>query len=235
MSKILGIIPARGGSKSIPNKNLRELAGRPLLAYTRDAAIAAGVIDRLVLSTDSETIAELGRSLGIEAPFLRPSELAQDDTPMFPVLQHTVRELEGDQWSPDIVVVLQPTSPLRTPAHINLAVRQLQEADCDSVVSVVEIPHMYAPQKALKLSNGSLKFWLADGRRITRRQELEPAYAREGTIYTMWRGVLMEKNSIYGDRCLPLILNQNESLNLDDPEDWRRVEERLKIGIEHHG
>lgn len=225
---VLGLIPARGGSKGIPGKNLRELAGRPLLAYTRDAALASGVIDRLVLSTDSEAIAELGRHLGIEVPFLRPVELAQDDTPMLPVLQHTVKILEESEWSPEIVVLLQPTSPLRKPEHIVVAVRQLQQGDCDSVVSAVEIPHLYSPQKALKVVDGALQFWMDDGEQITRRQELEPTYAREGTVYAVLREVLMERNSIYGDRCRPLILNAEESLSLDDLDDWREAEERMK-------
>lgn len=230
MGKTLGIIPARGGSKSIPAKNLRELAGQPLLAYTRDAARASGVIDRLMLSTDSEAIAKLARQLDIEVPFMRPADLAQDDTPMLPVMQHAVQVVEEAGWPVEIVVLLQPTSPLRKPGHIAAAVEQLQTGNCDSVVSVIEIPHLYAPQKALKVKGDVLEFWLpSDGRRITRRQQLEAAYAREGTVYAMWRDVLMEKNSLYGDRCQPLILDAEESLNLDDPTDWQRAEQQLSI------
>jgi CMP-N,N'-diacetyllegionaminic acid synthase len=228
MENVLGIIPARSGSKGIPNKNLRELAGKPLLVYTAEAARTAGVFDRIVLTTDSEEIAELGRSVGLEVPFLRPKELAKDDTPMLPVLQHAVRVLENEGWKPEIVVLLQPSSPLRKPNHIKDAVEILKREDCDSVVSVIEIPHVFAPQKALRTEGGFIRFWSEEAASITRRQQLETAYAREGTVYAVWRDVLMEKNSIYGDRCLPLVLPVEESLNLDTLDDWDRAEKKLK-------
>lgn len=226
--KVLGIIPARGGSKGIPNKNLRELAGKPLLAYTLETTKTSGVIDRLVLSTDSEAIAELGRKLGIEVPFIRPEELATDESPMLGVLHHAVAHVESEPWLPDIVVLLQPSSPLRRAEHIRQAVDLLKTSDCDSVVSVIEIPHLFAPQKALKMQDGMLGFWSEDGNAITRRQQLETAYAREGTVYACWRDVLMQKGSLYGDRCLPLILSADESLTLDSLEDWQKAEERLR-------
>jgi CMP-N,N'-diacetyllegionaminic acid synthase len=228
MKNILGIIPARSGSKGIPNKNLRELAGKPLLAYTAEAARTSAVFDRIVLTTDSEEIAELGRTVGLEAPFVRPKELAADDTPMLPVLQHAVRALEHGGWKPQVVVLLQPSSPLRRPQHIKDAVEMLDREDCDSVVSVIEIPQIFSPQKALRLENGFIRFWSAESGSITRRQQLEKTYAREGTVYAVRRDVLMEKNSIYGDRCLPLVLPVEESLNLDTLDDWDRAEKKLK-------
>lgn len=227
MENVLGIIPARSGSKGIPNKNLRQLAGKPLLAYTAEAAREANVFDRLVLTTDSEEIAALGRSLGLETPSLRPKELAADDTPMLPVLQHTVHFLEVEGWQPQIVVLLQPSSPLRKAEHIVNAVKMLRNGNCDSVVSVVEIPHVFAPQKALRLEDGLLRFWSSDAGKITRRQQLESAYAREGTVYAVWRNVLMAGDSIYGDKCLPLVLQNEESLNLDSLEDWELAEKML--------
>ena len=178
MSKVLGIIPARGGSKGIPNKNLRELAGRPLLAYTVDAAQESGVIDRLILSTDSGEIAELGRSLGVEVPFMRPVELAQDDTAMLPVLKHAVAQLEAGGWQPEIIVLLQPTAPLRKAQHIAEAVGLLQEESCDSVVSVVEVPGHYVPHFVMKIEEGKLDFFLPEGERVTRRQDArKPTHA----------------------------------------------------------
>ena len=110
---VLGLVPARGGSKGLPGKNARELAGRPLLAYTAEAARASGVIDRLVLSTDAADIAGAGRAAGLEVPFMRPAALAADDTPMLPVIRHAVDALAAGGWQPEIVVLLQPTSPLR--------------------------------------------------------------------------------------------------------------------------
>jgi CMP-N,N'-diacetyllegionaminic acid synthase len=226
---VLGIVPARGGSKGIPDKNLRELAGKPLLAYTVEAAQASGVIDRLVLSTDSDVIAKLGRKLGLDVPFMRPARLARDESSMLGVLQHAVAQVESEPWKPDLIVLLQPTSPLRRPEHVRRAVELLTSNECDSVVSVVMIPHQFAPQKALRLQDGKLSFWSPEADTITRRQQLETMYAREGTVYVCWRDVLMEKGSLYGEQCLPLVLPAAESLNLDSLEDWQRAEERLQL------
>ena len=226
--KVLGIIPARGGSKGIPNKNLRELAGKPLLAYTLEAANDSGVFDRLVLSTESEAIAELGRHLGLEVPFMRPAELAADDSPMLAVIQHAVTELEQRGWRPDIIVLLQPTSPFRRAERIREAVRFLNNGDSDSVVSVVEIPDLFSPQKAMQIKNGALQFWSSQGREITNRQQVQPAYAREGTVYACRRDVLMDKGDIYGDKCLPLVVTREEALSLDNMDDWVRAEAILK-------
>ena len=112
---VLALIPARGGSKGIPDKNIRSLSGRTLLEYAVQAALASGAVDRIVLSTDSERIAAEGRRLGIEVPFVRPLELARDDTPMLPVVEHAVDVLEQRGWIPEVVVLLQPTSPAPSP------------------------------------------------------------------------------------------------------------------------
>lgn len=224
---VLGLIPARGGSKGIPNKNLRPLAGKPLLAYATEAAKDSGVIDRLVLSTDSELIANLGRSLGLEVPFIRPAALATDESPMFPVVLHAVAELEKGGWVPEILVLIQPTSPLRSPSHLRLAVGMLKNGECDSVVSVIETPQLFAPQKALCIRDGFLRFWWESGAAVTRRQQLEPTYAREGTVYACLREVLIEKSNLYGDRCLPLVISSEESLNIDTMADWKKAEEIL--------
>lgn len=232
MGEVLGIIPARGGSKGLPGKNRRELAGKPLIAHAWESAQASGLFSRIVLSTDAEEIADLGREIGIEVPFLRPAELAQDDTPMLPVLQHAVAALEAEGWPPEIIVLLQPTAPLRKGEHIQAAVEKLRESGADSVVSVVEIPHFFAPQKALRLEDGALQFWLEDGKSITRRQQLEASYAREGTVYAFWRRTLMEQGSIYGERCLPLVLSAEESLTIDSEADWQRAEALLSAMAE---
>ena len=225
--KTLGIIPARGGSKGIPNKNLRELAGKPLLAYALEAANASGVIDRLILSTDSAEIADLGRKLGLEVPFMRPAELAADDSPMLDVLQHAVVQLEREAWRPELIVLLQPTSPLRRPEHIREAVELLKNGNYDSAVSVVEIPSLFAPQKAMAIRDGLLTFWAAEGKEITRRQQTETAYAREGTVYACRRDVLMDKGNFYGERCAPYLVPPEMALSLDTMDDWREAEERI--------
>jgi len=135
MSRVLAIVPARGGSKGVPGKNVRKLAGRTLLDYTAHAARDSGVIDRIVLSTDSDDIADAGTRAGLEVPFMRPSSLAQDDTPMLPVIQHALETLAADGWTTDVVVLLQPTSPLRRPSHVRDAVNALLQENADSVVT----------------------------------------------------------------------------------------------------
>src|SRR6059058_989062 len=122
---VLGLVPARGGSKGVPGKNVRPLAGHTLLEYTARAARESGVVDRVILSTDSLEIADAGRRAGLEVPFMRPAALAADDTPMVPVIEHALGEIARHGWSPDIVVLLQPTSPLRRPEHIRDAVAKL--------------------------------------------------------------------------------------------------------------
>lgn len=227
---VLGIVPARAGSKGIPDKNLRPLAGRPLLDYAAAAARASGVIDRLILSTDSAAIARLGHRLGLEVPFLRPAELARDETPMAPVLEHAVAFLEDAGWSPEIVVLLQPTSPLRRPEHIARAVSLLRAERCDSVVTVVEIPRHLSPQYVMRIRDGRLEPFLPEGARIARRQDAEPAYARDGTVYAFRRDVLASTHGIYGADCRPLLLAPEESLMLDTLEDWAAAEARLGEG-----
>jgi len=224
---VLGIIPARGGSKGIPGKNLRPLAGRPLIDYAACAARASGVVDRLILSTDSAEIARLGHRLGIEVPFLRPADLARDETPMAPVLEHALAELAALDWRPEIVVLLQPTAPLRRPEHVARAVAMLRETACDSVVSVVELPRHHSPDYVMKVEAGRLVPFLAAGARITRRQDAAPAFARDGTVYAFRREVLLRTGGIYGEHCRPLVLDAGESITLDAPEDWGRAEARL--------
>jgi len=131
---VLGVITARGGSKGIPGKNLKLLGGRPLIAYTIDAARQSGALDRLILSTDDPAIAEVGRSMGCEVPFIRPADLALDQTPHLPVMQHAVEWLAAnDGYRPDLVLILQPTSPLRRAEHVREAVSLAQTSGADSV------------------------------------------------------------------------------------------------------
>lgn len=224
---VLALVPARGGSKGVANKNLRPLAGRSLLEYAARAAAASGVIDRIVLSTDSPAIAEEGKRVGIEVPFMRPAELAADETPMLPVIEHAVAALAADGWKADIVVLLQPTSPLRTGAHISNAVNALRESQADSVVTVLELPRHLSPDYVMRVDGGRLVPFLAEGARITRRQDARPAFVREGTVYAFWRRTLDEQRSIYGNDCRPLLVPARESLSIDTPEDWAEAERRL--------
>ena len=227
MSLVLGIVPARGGSKGVPGKNVRPLAGRTLLEYTARAARESGVLDRVILSTDSPEIADTGRRAGLDVPFMRPVALASDDTPMLAVIQHALESLARDGWSPDMIVLLQPTSPLRRPDHIRAAVTTLHDTKADSVVTVVEIPRHLSPDYVMRLDGGRLQPFLPEGARVTRRQDARPAYSRDGTVYAFWRATIERFGGIYGADCRPLLIDARESLSIDSPADWDAAERLL--------
>lgn len=224
---VLGLVPARGGSKGVPGKNVRPLAGHTLLEYTARAARESGVLDRVILSTDAPEIADAGRRAGIEVPFMRPAALAGDDTPMLPVIQHALAETARSGWSPDVIVLLQPTSPLRRPEHIRDAVKVLRDTSADSVVTVVAVPRHLSPDYVMRMDEGRLKPFLPEGARVTRRQDARPAYSRDGTVYAFRRATVERFGGIYGDDCRPLLIDANESLSIDTEDDWHEAERRL--------
>jgi CMP-N-acetylneuraminic acid synthetase len=226
-SGVLALIPARGGSKGIRDKNIRPLHGHTLLEYAANAASKSGVIDRAVLSTDSERIAAEGRRVGIEVPFIRPAELARDDTPMLPVIEHAVDFLEQQGWQAEIVVLLQPTSPLRTADHIRNAVQELRDSAADSVVTVVQLPRHLSPDYVMRIEEGRLIPFLPEGASVSRRQDARPAYVRDGTVYAFWRRTLRDTRTIYGVDCRAMVLPARESLTIDTPEDWDEAERRM--------
>jgi len=223
---ILGVIPARGGSKGISNKNLALLGGRPLLAYTADAVKESKLLTRTIVSTDDARIADCARSLGLDVPFMRPSVLAGDDVPMLPVVQHAVAALEADGFAADAVVLLQPTSPLRRGEHIDAAVNWLERAGGDSVVSVVEVPHQFNPTSVMRIEEGLLKPFL-EGPMATRRQDKPRVYARNGPAVIATRVHVIKNGSLYGQQSWPLVMTAQESLDIDTPWDLRLVESVL--------
>jgi CMP-N-acetylneuraminic acid synthetase len=158
---------------------------------------------------------------------MRPPSLAQDDTPMLPVVQHAIAALAADGWQAEMIVLLQPTSPLRRPSHIRDAVTMLRETKSDSVVTVVEVPRHLSPDYVMRIDGGVLLPFLPDGVRVTRRQDARPAYSRDGTVYACWRTTLERWGNIYGERCQPLILDAADSLSIDSPSDWAEAEHRL--------
>jgi len=224
---VLALVPARGGSKGVPDKNVKPLAGHSLLDYTARAARESGVVDRIILSTDSPEIADAGRRAGLEVPFMRPASLAADDTPMVPVIVHALSELSRQGWSPAIIVLLQPTSPLRRPDHIRAAVTMLRETGADSVVTVVEVPRHLSPDYVMRIHDGRLKSFLPDGERVTRRQDARPAFSRDGTVYAFRRATIEKSGGIYGEDCRPLVVDPSDSLSIDSPADWDEAERLL--------
>ena len=225
--KVLGLIPARGGSRSIPGKNLYPLCGRRLIEYTFHAAKGSRRLSRIILTTDDQQIASLGREYGIDVPFIRPANLASDDSPTLPVVKHALDFLEdNDGYRPDIVVLLQPTSPLRTSSHIDEAVEMLISTSADSVVSVEEVPHRYNPCSIMKIEDGLLVPYLEGGQsEIYRRQDKPKVYARNGAaVYAVRYNTLMQYNNFFGANCRPLIMRPEESVDIDTLFDIKLAE-----------
>lgn len=227
MNEVVALIPARGGSRGLPGKNARQLAGRPILAYTIAAARDSQVIDRIVCTTDDAQIAEQAKLLGAEVPFLRPAELADDETPMLPVVQHAVREIEQAGTSIAWVAILQPTSPLRRATDVRRAVELARSSGCDSVIGVVAVAPHLSPDYVMRIDDlGHLKPFLEGRLAVGRRQDARPAYIRDGTVYLVRRDVVLD-GSLYGEDCQPLLVDPKYSLSIDTEADWREAERRL--------
>ncbi|SEP70685.1 N-acylneuraminate cytidylyltransferase [Ectothiorhodospira magna] len=218
--KLLAIIPARGGSKGISRKNIKPLAGKPLIGWTIDQAMQANSIDRLIVSTEDEEIASVARQMGVDVPFMRPAALAEDDTPgIFPVL-HALEHLPDYDW----VLLLQPTSPLRTAEDIEGIVKLcLSSPESTSAVSICHVDkHPYWMYS--KDASGTLYPLIPDRPEITRRQELPDAYALNGALYLARTDWLIRNRSFLGKETLGYLMPQERSIDLDTPLDWQLAE-----------
>jgi N-acylneuraminate cytidylyltransferase len=235
LNRVLGLVLARGGSKGVPKKNVKLLAGQPLLAYTAQAALAAHRLARIIVSTDSAEVAEVARHWSLDVPFLRPSELAADNTPSLPVVQHAVAWLEARGECYDAICQLQPTSPLRARGEIDACIDLLDERGADCVMTVVRLPEEHNPHWAyVEDPAGFLHISTGEASPIPRRQELPPAYIRDGSVYVTRRDVVMSANSLYGSRVLGMVVDGAERVNIDRPEDFDRAEVLLRRrGVAH--
>jgi CMP-N,N'-diacetyllegionaminic acid synthase len=230
---VLGVITARAGSKGIPGKNTRPLGGKPLIAYTVESALASGVFDRLILSTDDEEAARIARDLGCEVPFMRPAALCADATPHLPVMQHAVDWMRDEQrYQPDWVMILMPTSPFRQPVHIVESLALAVQSGADSVVSVEEMPAHFHPMRAVTIDgDGWARLLIGDRpvkHRPVRRQDMPKAWVLNGAIYVFQAALLRAPDpSLYGDRVAAYPMTFPFGHNLDDEEDWIEAERIL--------
>lgn len=239
--KILGIIPARGGSKSIPLKNIKHFFGKPLIVWSINSLKNSGVIDRLIVSTDHEGIAEIARQFGAEVPFTRPKELAEDTTPTLPVLQHAISWLkENEGYEPDIVLLTQATTPGVQAFHFKGGIELFLSSGADSVISLVRVPGGYSPFWQFNLKEGG-RAELFTGepikKVIRRRQDLPPTYIRNSAFYIFKPSLLFEDDpSFYGDDVRGYIMDDKYNIDIDTPEDWEEAEKKLqKILEEQNG
>jgi CMP-N-acetylneuraminic acid synthetase len=227
---VLAVVPARGGSKGIPRKNLQLLGGRPLVAHAVEVGRAAmPLVSRVVCSTDDPEIAAVAAAAGAEVPFLRPAELAQDGSEDWPVFVHLLDWLAGEQlWVPDLIVNLRPTSPLRTSGHVEAAIRLLLETGADSVKAVC-LARQHPHKMWLRGANSGIEPFLKTPFRLSRgpdvpRAQLEDVYWQNGVVDVTRRQVVREQGVMIGRRVAGLVTLPEESIDIDTPMDLALAE-----------
>lgn len=224
MIQVVGLITARGGSKDIPNKNVKTLAGRPLIAWTIEAALRSNGINRVIVTTDDYEIARVAREWGAEVPFMRPSELAQDDSPHVPVVEHSARWLEQHNNSlPDYIMVLQPTSPLRTAEDIDAAIRIAEVNNAAAVASVCETRHHPYLTKYI-LKGQTLADFVPNDLAYLRRQDLPRAYWVNGAGYLIRCKTLLDDHTLMPTNTYSHIMPPERSLDINSEWDFHLAE-----------
>ena len=220
--KIVAIIIARGGSKSIPRKNILPFRGKPLIAWPIDLAKSIDRVDRVIVCTDDNEIMAIAKQYGAEVPFKRPAELADDETPTLPVLQHCIKYLEDQEnWRPDIVALFYPTSPLLKKARVEQALDFFEKTNCQSVISVVEnYGHFWKKENGIPQ-----RFYPLEPKN---RQYATPLYQENGAIYFSRYEVLMKTSKMVDDMNIQfLIMEDCENVDIDNPEDFSKAEKRF--------
>jgi CMP-N-acetylneuraminic acid synthetase len=227
---LLILVPARGGSKGLPGKNVKPLGGRPLLAWTARAIQASGVAGRAVLTTDDPAIAEAGREAGLEVPFLRPAALAADDTDMVDVVVHAVEWLERQAGSAvAAVMVLQPTCPFRRPARLPEALALLARPGTEGVVGVARLER--SPALLYQEDGDGFLAPLAPWDAGTLRQRVRPTYTPNGTLYLTTRESLARHRRLFPPRLRPLVTTPIEAIDIDTADDWALAEAVVAAGL----
>lgn len=230
MKNVLAVIPARGGSKAIPDKNIVDLCGKPLIAYSIEAALGSKLITDHVFSTDSEKIASFARTFGANIPFMRPEELAKDDTSSVDVVIHALNQMEKiNKKQYEVIIVLQPTNPMRGADMIDNALNHFSQSDFDSIISVVDVGANH-PYRMYNINDKSgLVPFLADVLDPTMpRQQLPSVYIRSGDIYAVRRSCLVEQQSLIGKNPQAFLIKPEETINIDTNEDLMLARLRMK-------
>jgi pseudaminic acid cytidylyltransferase len=218
----VAIIPARGGSKRIPLKNIKVFAGKPMIAHSIQTLQGTGVFDRIIVSTDSDQVARVAQQYGAEVPFIRPRELADDHTPTSPVLAHAVESLQAAGYTVDYFCCLYAAAPMAHPEYIRQGFDLIREKKVTSVFSVTSFP--FPIFRALKMTeSGHLQmFW--PEHELTRSQDLPHAYHDAGQFYWLETKTFLERQRIYASDAMPVILPRHLVQDIDTPEDWQRAE-----------
>ena len=224
--KVLALIPARGGSKRIPKKNVKELAGKPLIGYSIEQAISATYVDYVFVSTDNNEIAEVSKRFGAEI-IERPDQFATDTAGTLGVMKHALTSLEEKDLSPDIVVILQPTSPLRKAEQINEAIASLLDNNADTVLGVTK-RHL-SPKWILKKQGEELTFMQDNAFDTIRSQDQEETFEINGALYAYTKEVILSSEKYaWGKKILPIVMSKKESIDIDEMEDFEVAEALLR-------
>lgn len=226
--KILGVIPARGGSKSVPRKNIKNLGGKPLINYTIESAIEAHALTHVMVSTEDKEIAKVCKEAGAQVPFLRPAELAQDSTPTLPVLRHTLEYYLNQGAAFDAVCILQATSPFRPQGMIDACIEKYVQSGADTLISVKKVPDHYNPHWVFEEKEKDL-YRISTGEKqiIPRRQQLPDTFYRDGMIYLVKSELILQENTLFGAK-ISAYPTEGESINIDTMEDWHLAETFLE-------
>ena len=225
--RVLAIIPARGGSKGVPGKNIKLLGGKPLLQYTLESANESQLLSRVILSSDDASIIATAEALGLEVPFIRPANLATDQAKSIEVVQHAVQYLEEKGKFFDAVCLLQPTSPFREKGFIDAAIEKFIQTGVDTLLSVLPVPHEYNPHWVFEENEaGHLKLATGENQIIARRQELPGAYYRDGSLY-LTKMDYIKRGTFYGAQLGFIVSNPDFYVNIDTPTDWIAAEQKL--------
>ncbi len=226
--RIIGIITARGNSQGVSKKNTRLLGGKPLIAYTIEAARGSTLLTRCIVSTDDPEIADIVKHLGADVPFMRPAELAQADTPTIPVLQHALAELKKNNETYDYVMILQPTSPFRTSEDIDACIRKIVDTDADSVMSMVELAD-FSPAKLKVIEDDIIRPLFEDeGRTSAQRTEGPKVFKRNAAIY-LTKTNLIEQGDLFGAISRPYVMPAERSLDINHSMDFQIAEQLHSI------
>ncbi|MDD4651091.1 MAG: acylneuraminate cytidylyltransferase family protein [Methanothrix sp.] len=226
--KIIAIIPARGGSKGLPRKNIAMLRSRPLISYSIEAALRSNLVSRVIVTTEDAEIAEVSRKYGSEV-IDRPMELAQDDTPIISVVRQAIHKLEDEGYFAEVIALLQPTSPLRTTEDIDGAIQLFQTNNCGSVVSICEMEH--SPYWSFKVERNYLKPLMGKKYLNLRRQDLPKVYMPNGAIFVSSPRNLYEIGSFYSHETMPYIMPAVRSIDIDCENDLLRAEIQIKNSL----
>jgi len=227
-SNVVALIPARGGSKGIPNKNIKTINGKPLIAYSIEFALSSKKIDRVIVSTDNQKIADIAKKYGAEVPFLRPSNLATDSAPMYGTVKHLIDFLSYSKCKYKFLALLQPTSPMRLKKDFHAALNMIKDdTTIDSIVSLEELPKHLSPEFLMRINNGQIYPYIKSAKNIFRRQDVSSAFIRSGQFYISRISSLSDENTIYGNKSLPYITN-HKAVNLDTLEDWELAKKLIE-------